>query len=145
MIDPPLRDRPRRCLAPFRAVSTRYGSPRLANCDLNKNFIRPEIDWLVYWRIDAILSTNLVVTREMSGSDLGSLIDRIQRLEDQRSALNGDIKDLFAMAKAFGFDTKVMRQAIRLRRRELAERGSQRDVLDSYNEAVGVGFHESWF
>jgi len=99
----------------------------------------------MYLRWRAALRTNLVVTEAMTDGDLESLIDRIQRLEDQRSALNGDIHDLFAAAKAIGFDTKVMRQAIKLRRRELAARESQRNVLDTYNEAVGIGMHESWF
>jgi uncharacterized protein (UPF0335 family) len=86
-----------------------------------------------------------VAIEAMAGGDLEVLIERIQRLEDQKSALNCSIHDLFAAAKAIGFDTKVMRRAIRLRRRELAERASQGDVLDTYNEAVGVKMHESWF
>ncbi len=81
----------------------------------------------------------------MAGSNLESLIDRIQRLEDRWSDLGSDIHDLFAVAKGMELDIKVMRQAIRLRRRERAERRSERDLLDTYIEAVEIGMHESWF
>ena len=81
----------------------------------------------------------------MAGGDLESFFDRIQWQEDQRSALSCDIRDLLAAAKAVGLDTKVVRRTIKLRRRELAEGELQRDVLDTYNDAVGIGMHESWF
>ena len=103
------------------------------------------LDCRRYFEWGVSLGTILVIIGAMSGDDLTSLIDRIQRLEDQRSTLNGDIHDLFAAAEAIGFDAKVMRQAIKLRRREHAARESQRDVLDTYNDAVGIRMHESWF
>ena len=81
----------------------------------------------------------------MAGGDLESFVDRIQWLEDQRSALSCDVRDLLAAATAVGLDSNVIRRAIKLRRRELAEGELQRDVLDTYNDAVGIGMHESWF
>ena len=86
-----------------------------------------------------------MVTGAMAVGDIEAFIDRIQRLEDQRSALGCSIHDLFAAAKAIGLDTNVMRRAIRLRSQEPGENAPQRDARDAYNEAVGIKLYESWF
>ncbi len=69
---------------------------------------------------------------------LRSLIDRIERLEEERKALGSDIKDIFAEAKSAGFDVKVMRQLIRIRKQEPAEVEEQETLLDVYRRALGM-------
>ncbi len=81
----------------------------------------------------------------MSGADLEALIDRIERLEDQRSRLSSSIHEILAAAKASGFDTRIVRRAMRLRKRAPGTRATQREVLEAYNEAVEIGMLETWF
>ncbi|MBS0561523.1 MAG: DUF2312 domain-containing protein [Proteobacteria bacterium] len=69
---------------------------------------------------------------------LRSLIERIERLEEERKALGNDIKDIYAEAKSAGFDVKVMRQLIRIRRQEPAEVEEQETLLDVYRRALGM-------
>ncbi len=69
---------------------------------------------------------------------LRSLIERIERLEEERKALGSDIKDIFAEAKSAGFDVKVMRQIIRIRKQEPAEVEEQESLLDVYRRALGM-------
>ena len=69
---------------------------------------------------------------------LRSLIERIERLEEERKALGSDIKDLFAEAKSAGFDVKVLRQIIRIRKQEPAEVEEQESLLDVYRRALGM-------
>ncbi|WP_114374681.1 DUF2312 domain-containing protein [Elioraea thermophila] len=70
---------------------------------------------------------------------LRSLVERIERLEEERRALAADIKDVYAEAKSAGFDVKVMRQLIRLRRQDQAEVQEQESLLDLYKRALGMG------
>ncbi|MBV1832969.1 MULTISPECIES: DUF2312 domain-containing protein [Novacetimonas] len=69
---------------------------------------------------------------------LRSIIERIERLEEERKALAGDIKDIYTEAKSAGFDTKVIRQIIRLRKQEPAEVEEQETLLDIYRRALGM-------
>ena len=69
---------------------------------------------------------------------LRSLIERIERLEEERKALAGDIKDIYAEAKGAGFDVKVIRQIIRIRSQEPAEVEEQETLLDVYRRALGM-------
>ena len=69
---------------------------------------------------------------------LRSIIDRIERLEEERKALAGDIKDIYAEAKSAGFDVKVLRQLISIRRKEPAEVEEQETLLDLYKRALGM-------
>ena len=69
---------------------------------------------------------------------LRSLIDRIERLEEERKALGSDIKDIYAEGKSAGFDVKVMRQLIRIRKQEPAEVEEQETLLDVYRRALGM-------
>jgi uncharacterized protein (UPF0335 family) len=69
---------------------------------------------------------------------LRSVIERIERLEEERKALAADIKDIFAEAKSAGFDVKVIRQIIRLRKQEPAEVEEQETLLDIYRRALGM-------
>ena len=69
---------------------------------------------------------------------LRSIIERVERLEEERKALSGDIKDIFAEAKSAGFDPVVLRALIRLRKKEPAEVEEQETLLDLYKRALGM-------
>jgi uncharacterized protein (UPF0335 family) len=65
-------------------------------------------------------------------------VERIERLEEEKKALSSDIKDIFAEAKSAGFDVKVLRAVIRLRKQEPAEVEEQETLLDLYRRALGM-------
>ena len=69
---------------------------------------------------------------------LRSFVERIERLEEEKAALAADIKDVFAEAKGTGFDTKIMRQIIRLRKMDRADMQEQETLLDLYKRALGM-------
>jgi uncharacterized protein (UPF0335 family) len=69
---------------------------------------------------------------------LRSIIERIERLEEERKALASDIKDIYAEAKSAGFEVKVIRQLIAIRKREPAEVAEQETLLDLYRRALGM-------
>ncbi len=69
---------------------------------------------------------------------LRSIIERIERLEEERKALASDIKDIYAEAKSAGFDVKVIRQIISIRKKEPAEVEEQETLLDLYRRALGM-------
>lgn len=69
---------------------------------------------------------------------LQSFIERIERLEEEKANLQNDIKEVFAEAKSTGFDTKIMRQVLKLRKMEETEREEQEELLDLYKRALGM-------
>ena len=69
---------------------------------------------------------------------LRSIVERVERLESERKALSGDIKDIFTEAKSAGFDVKVIRQIIRIRKQEPSEVEEQETLLDIYRRALGM-------
>ena len=69
---------------------------------------------------------------------LKSFVNRIERLEEERAALSADIREVYGEAKATGFDTKIMRQVIRMRRLDKAEFQEQEAVLDLYLTAMDM-------
>ena len=73
-----------------------------------------------------------------SHAQLKSVVERIERLEEEKKALAGDIKDVYSEAKANGFDTKALRKVITLRRQDMAERREQEAVLATYMAALGM-------
>ena len=77
-------------------------------------------------------------TGGIAADRLRSLIDRIERLEEERKALGSDIKDIYAEAKSAGFDIKVIRQLIRIRKQEPADVEEQEMLLDVYRRALGM-------
>ena len=70
-------------------------------------------------------------------SRLKSLIERIERLEEDKAAIAGDMKEVFGEAKGEGFDTKIMRKVIRLRKQDKAKRLEEEAILDLYLSAIG--------
>ncbi len=77
-------------------------------------------------------------TGGIAADRLRSIVDRIERLEEERKALGGDIRDIYAEAKSAGFDVKVLRQLIRVRRQEAADVEEQETLLDVYRRALGM-------
>lgn len=69
---------------------------------------------------------------------LRSIIERVERLEEEKRALSSDVKDIFAEAKSAGFDVKVIRQVIRIRKQEPAEVEEQETLMDLYRRALGM-------
>jgi uncharacterized protein (UPF0335 family) len=77
-------------------------------------------------------------TGGIAADRLRSLVERIERLEEERKALGSDIRDIYAEAKSAGFDVKVLRQLIRIRRQEAADVEEQETLLDVYRRALGM-------
>lgn len=69
---------------------------------------------------------------------LRSLIERIERLEEEQKALSSDIRDIFAEAKSAGFDVKIMRTIIKLRKMNAADRDEQETLLETYRRALDI-------
>lgn len=74
----------------------------------------------------------------IAGDRLKSLIERIERLEEEKRALGEDIKEVYAEAKGTGFDPKIMRQIIRIRRRDKDDLDEEESLLDVYKRALGM-------
>ena len=69
---------------------------------------------------------------------LRSLIERIERLEEEKSGIASDIRDIFAEAKGAGFDVKIMRTILKLRKMNDADRDEQEALLDTYKQALDM-------
>jgi uncharacterized protein (UPF0335 family) len=74
---------------------------------------------------------------------LRTIIERIERLEEEKKAIADDIRDIYAEAKGNGFDVKTLRQVVRLRKVEAAERQEAEAMLDLYLSALGMTVSES--
>ena len=73
-----------------------------------------------------------------AGERLRQLIEKIERLEDERKALGGDIREVYSEAKGSGFEPKVMRQVIKLRKLDKAALQEQEALLETYKHALGM-------
>lgn len=74
----------------------------------------------------------------IAGERLKSLIERIERLEEEKRTLGEDIKEVYAEAKGTGFEPKIMRQIIKIRRMDKDEHDEQESLLDVYKRALGM-------
>ena len=74
----------------------------------------------------------------IAGAQLKSFIERNERLEEEKRALGEDIKDVYAEAKGTGFDPKIMRQIIKIRKMDQEEHDEQESLLDLYKRALGM-------
>ncbi|KTQ95434.1 hypothetical protein NS365_18955 [Aureimonas ureilytica] len=77
-------------------------------------------------------------TDEVAQDQLRSFVERIERLEEEKKTISDDIKDVYAEAKGNGFDTKVLRKVISLRKQDAQERQEQEAILDLYLQALGM-------
>lgn len=80
----------------------------------------------------------MTALRASSQSQLRQFIEQIERLEEERKALGTDIRDKLLEAKAMGFDPKVMRKVLALRRKSKSEREEENALLDTYLHALGM-------
>lgn len=69
---------------------------------------------------------------------LRSLIERIERLEAEKKELSNDIRDIFAEAKSAGFDVKIMREIIKLRKKAAADRDEEDYLIETYRKALNI-------
>lgn len=74
----------------------------------------------------------------LSADKLRSLIERIERLEEEKADIASDIRDVYAEAKSVGFDPKIMRAVIKLRKMNAADRDEQEFMLDAYRKALDI-------
>ncbi len=74
----------------------------------------------------------------VAGQRLVSFIERVERLEEEKSALMEDIKEVYAEAKGVGFDVKTIRKIVALRKMDTEKRRESEDLLDLYKSAVGM-------
>lgn len=74
----------------------------------------------------------------VSADVLRSYIERIERLEEEKKSLGGDIREIYAEAKGNGFEPRVMRKVVSLRRMNAADREEEEALLEVYRQAVGV-------
>ncbi len=73
----------------------------------------------------------------VQGDQLKSIVERIERLEEEKKMIADDIKEVYAEAKGNGYDVKVLRKVVALRKRDLDERKEEEAILDLYLQAVG--------
>jgi uncharacterized protein (UPF0335 family) len=77
-------------------------------------------------------------SQTVAAGQLRALIERIEKLEEDKQTIADDIKDVYAEAKGNGFDTKAIRTIVRLRKKDQAEREEEETVLDLYKAALGM-------
>lgn len=74
----------------------------------------------------------------VAGDQLRTIVERVERLEEEKKTIAEDIKEVYGEAKANGFDTKILRKVVSLRKVEAAERQEQEAILDLYMAALGM-------
>lgn len=77
-------------------------------------------------------------TGGIAGERLKSFIERIERLEEEKAALAEDIREVYSEAKGNGYDVKIMRQIVRLRKLDTSDRQEQEAILETYMAALGM-------
>ncbi len=75
----------------------------------------------------------------IAGDRLRSFIERLETLEEEKTAVAEQIRDVMTEAKGEGFDTKIIRQVLRLRKMQEHDRLEQQELLDLYKQAIGMG------
>ena len=82
-------------------------------------------------------SSSIDVLNSTAQTRLKTIIERIERLEEDKAAVAADIKEVFAEAKGEGFDVKILRKVVRLRKQDKAKRQEEEALLDLYLSAIG--------
>jgi uncharacterized protein (UPF0335 family) len=77
-------------------------------------------------------------TESVAQDQLRAFIERIERMEEEKAAIAADIKEIYAEAKGCGFNTKVMRRVVNLRKQDANERMEQEALLELYMSALGM-------
>ena len=87
--------------------------------------------------MDNIVNNDTNISRTKDDR-LKSLIERVERLEEEKNNLLTDIKEVFSEAKGLGYDPKIMRQVLIIRKMDIDERLEQEALLDTYRNALGI-------
>ena len=82
-------------------------------------------------------SSNIDVLNSTAQGQLKSVIERIERLEEDKAAISADLKEVYLEAKGNGFDVKIIRKVIRLRKQDTAKRQEEDALVDIYLSAIG--------
>jgi uncharacterized protein (UPF0335 family) len=80
----------------------------------------------------------MVATESVAADQLKAFIERIERLEEEKASLAGDIREVYGEAKGNGFDTKVIRKIVAMRKKDFAEWREEEAILDLYMQALGM-------
>lgn len=78
------------------------------------------------------------MSNSVAGEELKAIIERIERLEEEKAALAGDLREVYTEAKSNGFDTKIIRKIVSLRRKDHAERQEEEALMELYLAALGM-------
>jgi len=78
-------------------------------------------------------------TEAVNAGHLRAFIERIERLEEEKKALSDDIKDVYAEAKGNGFDVKIIRKIVSIRKQDRDKRREEEEILELYLAALGMG------
>lgn len=81
---------------------------------------------------------NSEATHQVAKDQLRSIIERIERLEEEKAAIASDIRDIYAESKGNGYDVKALRTIVRMRKQDPNERAEAETVLESYMHALGM-------
>jgi uncharacterized protein (UPF0335 family) len=87
----------------------------------------------------ALITCGDTMTESIAADELRLLIERIERLEEEKKSFADDIRDVYSEAKSRGYDAKIMRQIVRLRKMESHDRQEMEAILDTYKAALGLG------
>ena len=82
-------------------------------------------------------SSSIDVLNSAAQGRLKTLVERIERLEEDRAAVSGDLKEVYLEAKGEGFDAKILRKVVRLRKQDKAKRQEEEALVDLYLSAIG--------
>ncbi|MEO1208430.1 MAG: DUF2312 domain-containing protein [Cyanobacteria bacterium J06638_20] len=95
-------------------------------------------DWDVDWEEDAEEVPQSDGVYRVTAEELRSFIERVERLEQEKRDIQDQIKEVYAEAKGRGYDTKVMRAIVALRRRDSSDIAEEEAILDMYKSALGM-------
>ena len=85
---------------------------------------------------------DILQSEKATKDQLRSIIERIERLEEEKKTIADDIRDVYAEAKGNGYDVKALRTIVRLRKQDANERAEQEAILDTYLNALGMAMTE---
>lgn len=125
------------CKAPAAIAVSKVGTVRLR--DVRYSAVVIDVGaWRAWWAKNR--GAEALAADGTAAGQLKSFVERIERLEEEKRTISDDIKDVYAEAKVNGYDTKVLRQVIRIRKQDPAERAEAEALLELYLQALGMGF-----
>ena len=86
----------------------------------------------------AALKEDEAPATKFAKDQLKSIIERIERLEEEKKAISDDIRDVYAESKGNGYDVKALRMIVRMRKQDPDERQEQETILETYMQALGM-------